>query len=206
MSAFDRFDFADELSEGIRDENYLKRNPDQKARIDKINFDELSIHPYLAKNGSDIDYLIRSSHSISLPPSLISTIDSGIKSAHLQAKKILPIIRDCIDSIKNGGYTWKSGVESSVKAVFVKDPSVSMLKNDDIFIKENSDINRFDAFILKDGKGIFLGSEPLLDSLKTRVEKFAVFSTVKDRINEAITISKNASRFQEKTVSYGLDF
>jgi hypothetical protein len=198
-------DFADELADGIRTENYLSRNPDQKERIDKISFREISINPNLIKNGSDIDYLIRSSHSISLPPSIISAIDSGINSGHLKPDKAHSIVCDSIDSIKNGGYAWKSDVASDVKAVFVKDPSVSTVKNGDIFIKENSDKNRFDAFKIEYGKGRFLGSEPSLDSLKIRVEQFTACSTVKDRINEAITISKNASKVQEKSASYGLE-
>lgn len=159
------------------------------------------------KNATDISNSVKGSHSISLPPSVISLIDSALSSGSLKPDATHNLICSSIDSFRSQGYEWKKeNNPPGIHAVFAKDKENVTQGDICVRLRPVGNEQSFEAFkIIDPNNSKFLGSEKSFEAIRERVEQYVTCLYVRDKISETIALSKNADRVQEQRPSYGLD-
>ncbi len=161
------------------------------------------------KSANDIAESVKVSHSVRLPPSIISTLDAGFASNKLKPNTTHDLVCSSIDYVKSQGFSWKNNNNpAGIHASFVRD--LDKLSEGDILIrvKNSNNVNSFDAFKVDNSNSArFLGSEQSFEAIKSRVEQYVICLYVRDKVNEALTLAKSADiqKVQEKRADYGLE-
>lgn len=139
------------------------------------------ISPTEVISTDDIKNYIMEKHSIMLPPTLVSEIDSFVDSGIFNAKSVCKFIDKSILDVNSNGYKWKDNYSNDICSAYVNDDEI--LCNSDIIIKNNN--NRYEAFKITDNNNLkFLGSETELSSIKNRVEQYVCNLHIKNRFKE----------------------
>jgi len=132
---------------------------------------------------SDLEKAVRVKYSINLPPSVLSTIVSGVNKGQIGFQSIYSDICATIEKTRSTGFTWQMPEKADRYAVFSKDPSKSS-PGDVVVRKVTAEAEeRFDAYrILEGGVSKFLGSEREFEGMRRRVENYVVCWEVRGRV------------------------
>ena len=105
----------------------------------------------------DLEKAVRVKYSINLPPSVLSTIVSGVNKGQIGLQSMYSDICATIEKTRSTGFTWQ--------------------------MPEKADEERFDAYrILEGNVSKFLGSEREFEGMRRRVENYMVCWVVRGRV------------------------
>jgi len=171
--------------------------------IEEIKKEPVS-HDVDVKTASDIHSVILHNHLVDITPSVVATIDAGIKQGSINPNDTLRKIETTIIATKKKGYSWQQGTNENGHQMFNKIPG--KLSTGDFVIKrgpENSTKPGFEAYrIIDSSNHKYLGAEPDLQNLKIRVEQYVVSLAIKEKVSELLAISatKEPSVYENETV------
>ena len=171
-----------------------------RSFYDSIRYQSGKLPIINVKSGADIAESVKLSHNITIPPSIIATIDSAISEGHLKPNTTHEIICSSINHIKNNGFSWKmEGNPPGIHSSFVK--NFNHNSSGDIYIKSSSNSNApiYEAFINIDSNPKFLGKETSFNSIKFRIEQFSTCVYIRDKLNETIQLSKESKLKKDKS-------
>jgi N12 class adenine-specific DNA methylase len=164
------------------------------------------------KTAADIHSFFLEHHRIDISPSIITTIESGFKEGTLKPDQTVNFIERAISDIKENGYSWNQVTGDIGQEAFCKVPG--KVSAGDFLIRrgtENPEKPGFEAYRIIDSSNYkYLGAEPALPALKTRVEQYVVSLAVKDKLNEVLAISATKTqsgpeRVPEKKPARGME-
>jgi hypothetical protein len=161
------------------------------------------------KTAEEIQAGVKNSHSITLPPSVVSSIDAALSAGKLKPDATYNLICSSIDTIKGNCFSWKNSENhADFYAVYARDPSRIVGGDVLVRLKSSPNGNLFEAYRMIDSQSSkYLGVESKFEAIKDRVEQYVICLHVRDKINETIELSnrKDSVIKEPATICYGIN-